>query len=436
MRQVIRLAAALMLFAAPAGAQQAETPTAQQDVDQRIDQGVSAAEAPAAPADEPLLSIAPEVEPDASLADPTSSMRLPTTLDAADIEQRIDKGLTAAGLQSAIPPDYAYGAFQRGWFLTAFSRALDRATQGDATAQTLLGELLSRGLGVKQDIPAAADWYRLAATGGDPEAQYALARLYLDGDGIGQDFGKAADYFEMAAKQGHAVAAREFAYLLLQGKGREQNAMLGAAYMRRAAGQGDMDAQYALAGLFVEGVGVVSDDAQAARWFGEAARNGNVGAQVEYAIMLFNGRGVPVNEAAAARWFRRAATSDNPLAQVRLSRLLAEGRGVDKNEEEAARWYIIARDRGVTDDFMDEWLKKLDPDILASATEEASRWTRFDGRPEIPAAEASAAPAPAEASPSSAEPPSDTAASESSLAAESADKAATAAAGAVDNHVE
>ena len=55
---------------------------------------------------------------------------------------RIDKGMTAAGEKSAIPPDYAYGAFQRGFFLTAFSLALERAKKGDAPAQTLLGELL------------------------------------------------------------------------------------------------------------------------------------------------------------------------------------------------------------------------------------------------------------------------------------------------------
>ena len=42
-----------------------------------------------------------------------------------DIGARIDKGMTAAGEESAhLPPDYAYGAFQRGWFLTAFSLAL------------------------------------------------------------------------------------------------------------------------------------------------------------------------------------------------------------------------------------------------------------------------------------------------------------------------
>jgi len=382
MRRFACIVAASAALGGGSAAQQPDQVTPASQIDERIEQSL-----PSVDLADPI-QIAPigiqdlmVASPDASMADPTSSTRLLTPLDAADIEQRIDKGLTTAGERSAITPDYAYGAFQRGYFLTAFARALDRATEGDAAAQTLLGELLSRGLGVRQDIEAAADWYGLAAEGGDPEAQYALALLYLEGEVVEPDLAKAADLFEQAAKQGHAVAAREFAYMLLQGRGREQNAMLAAAYLRRAAGLGDMDAQYALAGLYVEGVGVVADEALAARWFGEAARNGHVGAQVEYAIMLFNGRGVPVNEAAGARWFREAAGSDNPLAQLRLARLLMEGRGLEADPAEAARWYIIARSRGVRDDYMEDWLVGLDETLLNAAFDAAEAWIGFDPEP-------------------------------------------------------
>ena len=114
------------------------------------------------------LGVPPQAEAsDVSLDAPTGPQRLRTTLEPVDIGQRIDKGLTAAGEETHFPADYAYGAFQRGWFLTAFSLALDRAKVGDAPAQTLLGELLSRGLGVKQDLAAAADWYGLAGRSGD-----------------------------------------------------------------------------------------------------------------------------------------------------------------------------------------------------------------------------------------------------------------------------
>ena len=37
--------------------------------------------------------------------------------------------------------DVAYGAFQRGQYITAFNEASKRAPQNDASAMTLLGEL-------------------------------------------------------------------------------------------------------------------------------------------------------------------------------------------------------------------------------------------------------------------------------------------------------
>lgn len=327
------------------------------------------------------VSSAPDsaVPPQDGTRVPPGGKRLRTTVDADQVNIRIDRGITAAGEDSVFAADLAYGAFQRGHFLTAFSLALDRAQEGDPVAQTLMGELLSRGLGVKQDLAAAADWYGLAAKGGDAEALYALGRFTLEGIGTNRDPVKAAGYLEAAGKKGHGVAAREFAYMLLQGLGLERNAMLGAAYMRRAAAIGDMDAQFALAGLYVEGVGVVADDAHAARWFAQAARAGHVGAQVEYAIMLFNGRGVDKNEARAAEWLRAAATADNPLAQVRLARLLAEGRGVERSSEDAARWYLISKQRGVEDEFMNDWLTRLDKPTLDAAMAAADLWAQSRG---------------------------------------------------------
>ncbi|MGH6924597.1 MAG: tetratricopeptide repeat protein [Propylenella sp.] len=367
---------------------------AAQSVGDRIEQGLTAAgEAlpvkPKSGVEQPSIAVKPETlgDADVSLAASAGASRLRTTLDPIGIEQRIDKGLTAAGEASAFPPDYAFGAFQRGWFLTAFALALERAEAGDAVAQTLLGVLLSRGLGVKQDLAAAADWFRLAGKGGDAEALYALGQFYVDGRGVEKDTTEAAKLFRQAADNGHAGAARELGYLLLAGNGAEQNAMLAAAYFSRAARLGDMDAQYTLAGLFVEGVGVVGDESQAARWFAEAAKNGHVGAQVEYGILLFNGRGVGKDETAALTWFARAAEADNPAAQLRLARLLAEGRGAPKDEASAARWYLIAKAGGAMDEFMEGWLRRLDPKTHEKAAAAAEEWTAARRGPALASAQ-------------------------------------------------
>jgi uncharacterized protein len=379
MRRALLPPLMLALATCCANAAEGESP---QSIEQRIEQGIDVGTQPPAEAPSPGLTTNPGIGPvpgesDASLQAPAGESRLRTTLDPLGIGQRIDKGLTAAGEESAFPPDYAYGAFQRGWFLTAFSLALDRAKGGDPTAQTLLGVLLSRGLGVKQDYAAAADWYKLAANGGDPEAMYALGQLYLDGVGVSQDPAKAAELFRTAADKDQPGAARELGYLLLQGKGVEKNPMLAAAYLRRAAAFGDMDSQYTLAGLFVDGIGVVADATQAARWFGDAAKNGHVGAEVEYAIMLANGRGVPKDEGQAAFWFNRAAELDNPVAQLRLARMLADGQGIDANFADAARWYLTAKDQGLEDEHLQAWYDGLDPEAQKAARAAANDWERL-----------------------------------------------------------
>ena len=299
---------------------------------------------------------------------------IPQETDTDPIGDRIKQTLQDSGAVPPSPIDQAYSAFQRGYFLTSFAMALQQARTGDPVAQTLLGELLARGLGVRQDFKEAAGWYRLAADQGDPEALYALGGLYVDGRGVEKDPAMAAELFRQAGDLGQVTALRELGYLYLRGEGTEKDVYRAAAYLTRAANGGDSDAQFTLGGLFVEGIGVSQDDVQAARWFGEAAKSGHVPAQIEYAIMLFNGRGGPKDEPRAAGWLRQAALTDNPVAQRRFARVLAEGRGVEKNPEEAALWYMIARRRGLHDKFLDIWLLRQDADVLRRAEKRANAW--------------------------------------------------------------
>ena len=57
------------------------------------------------------------------------------------------------------PPDLAFGAFQRGYDITAFALATKNVDdKADPKAMTLLGELYANGLGVPQDDQKAAEW--------------------------------------------------------------------------------------------------------------------------------------------------------------------------------------------------------------------------------------------------------------------------------------
>src|SRR5262245_66297261 len=70
--------------------------------------------------------------------------------------------------------DIAYGAYQRGLYITAFNEATKRAQQNDAAAMVLLGEMYAQGLGVGRDDLKAAQWYKIAADRGNRDALLVL----------------------------------------------------------------------------------------------------------------------------------------------------------------------------------------------------------------------------------------------------------------------
>src|SRR5207344_1485458 len=90
-------------------------------------------------------------------------------------------------------PDLAYGAYQRGYYLTAFQEATKRVNdKADPRAMTLLAELYANGLGVPNNDGEAAKWYKLAADRGDREAMFGLAMFRFRGRGGPQDRGESA----------------------------------------------------------------------------------------------------------------------------------------------------------------------------------------------------------------------------------------------------
>jgi uncharacterized protein len=275
---------------------------------------------------------------------------------------------------SADGPDLAYGAFQRGFYLTAFDLAIQRAEAGDVAAQTLIGLIYEGGYGVPQSYSDAFTWYQLAANSHDREAQFALGMMYLQGRGVDQDRAKAADLFEMSAKQGQIDAMYNLALLYLEGAVRPVDPKLAAQYLEQAAESGNADAQYALAQLYTQGLGVEADDSLATRWLASASRLGVVAAQVEYAIHLFNGKGVAKDETAAAQWFERAANAGDPIAQNRLARILAIGAGEPADAVDAAKWHFLAREAGKSDAWLDAFVDGLTSEQKQAAVAAAQRW--------------------------------------------------------------
>lgn len=267
--------------------------------------------------------------------------------------------------------DLAYGAFQRGYYVTAMAEALKRvsANDRDAPALTLIGELYAEGLGVRQSSTEALHWYHLACLENNREACFAEGTLYLLGRGVAQDKRQAKALFEKAASQNHAGALFNLGQMALEGSdARPQPDFAAAAqYFQKGAEAGDMDSAYGLALLYREGKGVPKDLDACAHWLKIAADNKNIAAEVEYGIMVFRanearGAGAdPLEDARAARYLIDAASKHNPIAENRLARLFAAGRGVPKDYVASAKWHVLARASGIEDAWLDGILNALSP---------------------------------------------------------------------------
>jgi uncharacterized protein len=270
--------------------------------------------------------------------------------------------------------DEAYGAFQRGYYLTALGLALPRAEKGDAPAQTLIAEIYGKGLGVPENLASAATWYSLASKNGDPLATFELAMMYQDGRGVTKDRKRAAELFKTAADAGNMSAKYNLGLLHVEGTYAEPSLTTAAKLIGEAANSGISEARYDYAGMLAEGAGIAPDPAAAAEQFRLAAEDGLIPAQVEYATILFLGKGVPADRPAAAKWYARAADAGNPVAQNRYAKLLAAGEGVTLNLEDAAMYRALARRQGLKDPQLDKLLASIKPEELTRAEERARFW--------------------------------------------------------------
>ena len=92
-----------------------------------------------------------------------------------------------------------YVSNDRANYATALKIWLPKAKEGDIEAQTHVGEIFEKGLGVPADYTAAVEWYRRAATAGSARAAINLGALYEQGLGVPRDPAQAAQWYRRAA---------------------------------------------------------------------------------------------------------------------------------------------------------------------------------------------------------------------------------------------
>ncbi|SHE92377.1 tetratricopeptide repeat protein [Devosia limi] len=273
-----------------------------------------------------------------------------------------------------VAADAAFGAFQRGYFLTALELALPRAEKGDAAAQTLIAEIYAKGLGVAQNEQRAAGWYQLASNNGDVLATFELALLYQEGAGVPRNRARAAELFKKAADGGYVPAKYNLALLHVEGIYADPSLVTAATLMKEAADAELPEAQYDYGVMLLEGAGVAPNPVEGARYIGLAAEQDLIAAQIDYATLLYMGQGIEKDVTEAARWYARAAEGGNAVAQNRYAKLVASGEGVTLDLQEAAMWRALARRQGLSDPALDRLLVSILPADLAKAEERARFW--------------------------------------------------------------
>ncbi|WP_337270273.1 tetratricopeptide repeat protein [Oryzifoliimicrobium ureilyticus] len=274
--------------------------------------------------------------------------------------------------------DEAYGAYQRGYYLTAMEKALPRAQLGDAAAQTLVAELLANGLGVRRDTKAAAFWYGKAADKGDPAAMFKYSLILMEGRLVPRDKAKADTFMKKAADNGDSSAQFNWAQTLTADHPGREGLELALPYYEKSAEQGIADAQYAVAELYSVLPDLPAEKKRLARqWMARAARAGFDTAQLDLGVWFVNGTNGPRDFVKGFEWIQLAANRGNVVAQNKLAHLYINALGTAPNPVEAAKWYVLSRRAGLPDPSLEDFYLGIEDDQQKAGIEAADQFRKL-----------------------------------------------------------
>jgi TPR repeat protein len=335
-------------------AQEGSTPAVQGEIDEGIvgKRGrITPFNGAALPEDE-----IPKLQPPEDAGKADAKKRAPSS--GVNVLDRMGAELPALPQEKAFAgkADDAYGAFQRGYYLTALELALPRAQLGDAAAQTLVAEIFAQGLGVARNTKDAAFWYGQAANAGDPGAMFKYALLLMEGRDVPRDKKRSEELMKKAADLGNSSAQFNYGQLLVADMPGERGLKAALPYYEKSAEQGIADAQYALSQIYLNVDGIDDNKrARAREWLLRAARAGFDTAQLDLAIWLVDGIGGDRTLDEGFKWMRRAAEGGNVVAQNKLSHLYVNAIGTRPDPVEAAKWYVLSRRAGLKDPALEDF---------------------------------------------------------------------------------
>jgi TPR repeat protein len=186
--------------------------------------------------------------------------------------------------------------------------ALQRAGQGDAKAQEVIGKYLISGRGMAKDEDQGIKWLANAygTSVDNPDFEVKLGKMFGHSRDLKPDYTKTMTLFRAAAARGNA------------------------------------EGQYQVGYLYAVGEGVAKNEAEALQWFHKAADQGNPKAQYELGVYFAKGWVVEQNYSEAIKWFSKAAEQGHPQAMDWMGSIFKDGLGVNKDLGEAYFWFQLA----------------------------------------------------------------------------------------------
>jgi hypothetical protein len=325
---------------------------------------------------------------DRLLPDPAEKQPEVLTLPSIDDAEKPSQGLNVLDRMGANLPslpaekkysgkvDDAYGAFQRGLYLTAMNLALPKAQLGDAASQTLVAELLDGGLGVRRNESDALFWYQQAANAGDPNAQFKYALMLMEGRLVKRDRKLADQMMQKAADGGNAEAQFNMAQLKVAKTPGEKGLMDALPYYEKSALQGVPDAQYALSQLYIS-LPVPKEKQDLARyWLEQAANQRFDTAMYDMGVWNINGIAGDRDYDTGFLWMKRAADNGNVVAMNKLAYLYINAIGTRPDPIEAAKWYVLSRRAGLSDLGLEDFYLGIEDDQQQEAIRRADAFRR------------------------------------------------------------
>lgn len=208
---------------------------------------------------------------------------------------------------------------------------VEKAQEGDSSAQYRLGDCFYNGIGVNIDYQKAAFWFEKAAEQENVDAQHMFGFCYFSGNGFEKDYEKAKFWFKKAADKGNELSQQKLALLY-----EDEHDYENAAYWYRKLGEHGSDflSKSVAFAAFANGLdGVLEKDYKQALLLAVKAIETIPEKHIKVKSYLFtylgnvykNGINLKKDYEKAIYWYTKAAEAGNLEAQTYLSKILNYG---------------------------------------------------------------------------------------------------------------